>query len=300
MQKEDTQFRREQSKFSLPTVLYRYFRLSRFYLLVISIFFTGNALFAHEPLFGVGPRTIWKGGFGFVVGVEQQALPVGNHRALGYHTIYGITEDWVVSLEGHQPLQADRGLFRSVENLLVQTKYRFFQHDVFGGVYHAAVLGGIDRPLDSSEEEAETEGGNATHGTKPTGYIGGASAAYEGRHWMYWGTGRYRVNITPAAQVQPGNVFLFDLALGFRPVLTGFYDPDVVLMAEVNGQVSGRKQVDGTPVRGSGGSRLLMGFGAWITWRNWAVRPGVQIPVVSSNAGDQFNYQTVVEIEIHI
>jgi len=68
-------------------------------LLAIGICVPGKTLFAHEPLFGVGPRTFWKGGFGFEVGVEQRALPADHHWVPGYHAIYGITEDWAVSLK---------------------------------------------------------------------------------------------------------------------------------------------------------------------------------------------------------
>lgn len=39
--------------------------------------------------------------------------------------------------------------------------------------------------------------------------------------------------------MKPGNAFLYDAALGIRPVLTGYYQLDVVLMGELNGQIFG-------------------------------------------------------------
>jgi len=287
MQKKDTNAFRRHGKFPLWN---RCFLLLGFFMLPLGLFLPGNALRAHEPIFGVGPRTIWQGGFGFETGLEPEIFATDKRWALGYHTIYGITEDWAVSLAGHQPLEANRGFFGSFENLLVQSKYRFFQNDVFGGVYHAAVFGQADIPLAHHADSHST-----------TGIAGGLSGAYEGRRWLAFGTGRYRLNTRTTGQEKPGNVFLYDLALGFRPVMTGFYEPDVVLMAELNGRVFGATTTtDGTPVANTGEQRLRAAFGAWVTYRNWAFRPGIQLPITSSLSGKDFNSRWVVEIEIHI
>jgi len=244
---------------------------------------------AHEPIFGVGPRTIWKHGFGYEMELAQAGFPGDDHWQLDYHLVYGLTPDWSVSAETHQPLATKQQFFGTPGALGIMTKYRFYRQDVEGGVYHAAVLGGTEFPSGSADHEATA-----------TGILGGLSAAYEGRRWLLFGTGRYRVNLVQAQKTSPEWIVPYDVAVGFRPVLTGFYEPDVVLMAELNGQILGDQHQDGTSPSGTGGSRLLTGFGAWITYRNWAFKPGIQLPVYNDFADNLPDFLWVFAAEIHL
>lgn len=244
---------------------------------------------AHEPIFGVGPRTIWKHGFGYEMGVVQASLPGDDHWQLDYHLVYGFTPDWSVTAETHQPLATDQDFLGNFGELGLMTKYRFYRQDVEGGVYHAALIGGTKFPLTT-----------AGHDDAATGLIGGLSGAYEGRRWLLFGTGRYRVNLVQEQKTSPRWIVPYDVAVGFRPVLTSFYEPDVVLMAEWNGQIAGDQLHDGTTASGTGGSRLLAGIGAWITYRNWAFKPGIQLPVYNTLSGDDLNYRWVFAVEFHV
>jgi len=244
---------------------------------------------AHEPIFGVGPRTIWKHGFGYEMGLGQASFPGENHWQLDYHLVYGISPDWAVTAETHQPLAANQQFFGTPGALGLMTKYRFYRQDVEGGVYHAAVLGGAELPS-----------GLENHDEGATGILGGLSAAYEGRRWLLFGTGRYRRNLLDEHSSASGWIMPYDVAVGFRPVLTSFYEPDVVLMAELNGQILGDQQQDETSTSETGGSRLLIGFGAWITYRNWSFKPGLQLPMYNTLSEDDLNYRWVFAVEFHL
>ncbi len=251
----------------------------------------------HEPLFGPGPRTIWQGGYGIGMGIEREAAAREQHWALDYHLSYGITERWGARVEIHQENLGTGSAFGSLGNLQVRSKYRFYLNNVPGGVYHAAALGRVSLPT-----------GTAEHSPDATDFAGGFSTAYEGRRWLLYGTARYRLNTQGATGVDRGNVLLYDVALGIRPILTDYYQPDIVLMGEFNGEVfqssmsadSDHAQEENPKHAGPGGYRLLASFGAWITYRNWAVKPGLQVPFYDGlQGGAELDYHGVLEVEVH-
>jgi hypothetical protein len=243
----------------------------------------------HEPIFGVGPRTIWKNGFGLQAGIDRDKSQREESLALEYHALYGITANWSVTAQSRQVIDQFGAGETGLGDLLIRTKYRFYRDDVPGGVFHSAVMVGAEFPV-----------GVAGLSSESTDVFAGLSAAFEGRRWLAFGTGRYRVNTKGTGDVNRGNVFLYDVALGLRPVKTGYYQPDLVLMAELNGQVFAEREVQGRSVDGSAGDRLLAGFGAWVTYRNWAFKPGVQFPVYSNVTGGNLEYRFVAAVEFHI
>ncbi len=245
--------------------------------------------FRHEPIFGIGPRTIWKNGFGMEVGLDRDKSRREESWGFEYEVLYGLTADWAVTAEMRQVLDRSGEGGTGFGDLLLRTKYRFYRNDVPGGVFHAAVLGGVEFPT-----------GAGGLGSESTDFFAGLSGAFEGRRWLIFATARYRVNTKGANDVRQGNVFLYDVAMGLRPVKTGYYQPDLVLMAELNGQVFGEREVRGRRVAGSSGDRLLAGFGAWITYRNWALKPGMQVPVYTNLNGGELDYRIVLAVEFHI
>lgn len=251
---------------------------------------TAETINKHEPIFGLGPRTIWKGGSGLEVGLDRDKSEVEESWGLNYHTLYGISANWSVTAEMHQVLEGSGDHAAGLSDLTIRTKYRFYRNDIPGGVYHAAILGGFELPT--------ATGGLSEQSSAD--FIGGLSGAFEGRRWLVFLTGRYRVNTEGSGGVRRGNVFLYDAAAGIRPVKTGYYAPDVVLMAELNGQIFADREVRGKLVEGTGGDRLLAGFGAWITYRNWAFKPGIQVPIYNDAEGGDLDYRFVAAVEFHI
>jgi hypothetical protein len=259
-------------------------------LFLLALFYVGSstAVRAHEPIFGIGPRTIWMYGLGFEARLNIQSYTREAMYEMDYHTIFGLNADWAISLSTHQPLNTPDSQALQFGNLGISTKYRFFRNDVEGGVYHAAVLGGVELPIGDDDISPNT-----------TDVIAGLSGAYEGRRWLMFTTGRYRLN-TNLNGIHRGDAFLYDIALGIRPIQTGYYDPDVVLMAEFNGQIFGANKRNGQVLPNSKGDRLFAGFGAWITYRNWAFKPGIQLPVYDNVGRENPVPRFTFGIEFHI
>ena len=132
----------------------------------------------------------------------------------------------------------------ALEICWIRSKYRFYRNDVPGGVFHAAVMVGAEFPTGASDL-----------GSEATDVFAGLSGAFEGRRWLVFATGRYRVNTNGSSDIKRGNVFLYDAAVGLRPVKTGYYQPDLVLMAELNGQVFAERKAQGRAVEGSSGDQ---------------------------------------------
>jgi hypothetical protein len=250
---------------------------------------------AHEPIFGLGPRPIWKGGLGFETELERQREEIDSVWSLKYELLYGITSDLAVTLELPHLVEKRTGTETGsgLGDVLLRGKWRFYRNEVWGGIYHAAVLGGIEFPT------GRTSG--VALGSGSYDYFIGLAGAYEGRRWLSFGTARYRFNTENGQGFARPDVFLYDLAVGVRPVKTQYTRPDVVLMFEVNGEVFRRAQQNGVAVPGSGGDRVFGAAGVWFTYRNWAFKPGVQFPLVQHMGGlrQRSDFRAVIAVEVH-
>jgi len=65
---------------------------------------------------------------------------------------------------------------------------------------------------------------------------------------------------------------------GVRPFLTGYLQPDAVVFLELNLENAGRDQLNGVDLADTGGWELFLSPGLFATYRNVALRKGVQIP----------------------
>ena len=242
---------------------------------------------AHNPIFGVGPRVMWLNGWGLEAGLNWDKALRESRTGIAYSAEYGVTPNWTVSLNTDQIFHNTGGT-EGLGDLLFRTKYRFYRNDVLGGIYQISAIGAVNFPS-----------GKGSMSSHSTDFVGGMAADYEGRRWLLFGDTRYRLNTKGSNQISQGNVFIYDAALGFRPVETSYYQPDVVLMAELNGQVFGRQSVNGQHIAGSAGSRLFAAVGAWITYRNVAFKPGIQIPVYDHLKDNHPDFNFVFSVEVH-
>lgn len=262
---------------------------------ILATVLVASSATAHEPVFGQGPRTIWKRGFGFETEIEREREEIGSVWALKYELLYGITSDIAVTLEVPHLLEKREGIQKEsgLGDILLRGKWRFYRNEVWGGIYQVAVLGGIEFPT------GRTSG--VALGSGSYDYFLGLAGAYEGRRWLSFGDVRYRFNNESGQGFSRPDVFLYDAAVGFRPVKTDYTKPDVVLMFEVNGEVFRQARQNGVPISGTSGDRLFGAVGAWITYRNWAFKPGFQFPLVQQMAalGQERDFRAVFSVEFH-
>ena len=72
-------------------------------------------------------------------------------------------------------------------------------------------------------------------------------------------------------------------------------------MFELNGELSDRAEMNGERIPSSGGERWFLSPGLMLTYRNYALKAGVQIPISQDMNGNQLevDYRSVLELEGH-
>lgn len=202
---------------------------------------------AHEPIFGLGPGTIFKGG----VGIEAEYEREGTAEGIATELLYGLTED--VSLT----LRAFVG-FRGAKGYAGRIKWRFWKRYAPGTVDALAVIGGAVRTPDGK--------------TYP---LVATAVGHESRRWYFF------------ADIRSADKFYFDTAVGIRPWLTEYLKPDLVLLTELNYELKDRYRV------------LFVSPAFFFTYRNLAVKGGVQFPVSKSDVAGGVEERVALSAEIH-
>lgn len=113
---------------------------------------------------------------------------------------------------------------------------------------------------------------------------------------------RYRINGENDAGLSRGNKLLLDLVGGLRPRPYGYYEPDWVWMLELNGEFADpaeRATARRLPIPATTDGSLSPGL-MW-TYRNYAIKTGVQIPLAQDLNGvqEEVDYRFTLEFEGH-
>ena len=240
-----------------------------------------GAAWAHDPIFGIGPHVLFKGGFEVAPVAHIEKAGDESATEMGLEMVYGLTGDWAVGVELPY-MDVDDGLASSSGrgDINVFTKYRFWRNDTLGAQESAAVL--LKVKLDTADGAT-----NPALGTGTTDTILGLTYGYEGRKWYRWASIRYRLNGTNDAGLQRGEKVLFDLVGGIRFKPTGYLEADTVWLLELNGEYGERADFNGMNVANTGGTEWFVSPGIFWTKRNFALKAGVQIPIVSNLNGAQ-------------
>lgn len=246
---------------------------------------------AHDPVFGLGPHTLFKGGTEVHIGAFRQERGDDTETELALALKYGLTGDWVIGVEfPYVDISSPGASVSGGGDVGVSTKFRFWRNDQPGVQESAAVS--LTTILDTADDRL---GGGATD------VIGGISYGYEGRKWYRWAALRYRRNGEDDGGFKRGDKILLDLVGGIRPKPTGYLEPDLVLMLELNGEFSQRAQRNGATLANTGGQEWFISPGLMWTYRNYAVKAGIQLPVASNLNGVQTetDYRAALEFEGH-
>lgn len=169
--------------------------------LAIILLLLGAYSWSHEPIFGLGPRTIFKGG----VGLENAYERGDREEGIATEVLYGITEDLSFTAVVFNTFKDGTEAFG------VRLKYRVWKRDTPGTQDAFSVIVG----LRSEVREDRTMG------------LFGLAVGRESRRWYFFGDIR-----------MSGKLFL-DGAVGIRPWLTEYLKPDLVLLSELNWESDG-------------------------------------------------------------
>ncbi len=221
------------------------------------------------------------------------------------HIDYGLTED--VTLRFALPVvrnKTERALVpgvgqvsrdaTGVGDVLVRAKWRFFHRFDGPTQFHAALIGAVKLPLANRASEPPLGSGS-------TDFVGGASISRDGLRYYLWASALARVN-GEAFNRKRGNQYRYDAAVGVRPYIPDWRTLDLLLLLEFNGVTAEKDVVDGRERAGTGGTVLALSPGFWLTYRNWALKGGVKLPVLHDLGvlEPQLDYTAVLEVETHM
>lgn len=256
---------------------------------------SGSPAGAHGPLFSPAPETIWQGGTEVTLGYHREEAGREREQEAFLEAEYGLTPRWGIGAELPYVAKREEGLDSDgIGALTLGTKYQFWRRDLPGAQYTAAGFGNVKLP--TAEDGVEPALGSGS-----TDFIGGLAAGYESRRWYWFASGAYRVNTQGDGGLERGDRQFLNLVGGIRPLLSEYDEPDTVLMLELNWERDDRDSLNGQSLANTGGWRLFASPVVWWTYRQIAVRGGVQIPLTENLNGNQVDadYRAALEFVYH-
>lgn len=267
--------------------------------LIIGLILAARPGAAHGPLFSAGPETPWKGAVEITAGYHVERATGAGHeqreREAFLELEYGITPVWEMSAKVPYVWQEEDGLdSQNLGDITLGTKYNFWRVDAPGAQWKASALFKAKLPTGSDRSAPPI-------GTGSTDFVGGLAAGYEGRRWYGFMDARYRLNTRGSGGLTKGDRLFLDVAGGVRPVLTGYLEPDTVLFVELNWAYADRDERRGVRLGSTSGWELFISPAIWWTYRQVAIKGGMQIPVAENLAGNQpsSDYRALMEMVYH-
>jgi hypothetical protein len=251
---------------------------------------------AHDPIFGLGPHVLYQGGVEIAPTFHLEQAGEEREIEAALELTYGITGDWAAGIEVPYVWKAeDDEHADGIGDVALFTKYRFWRRDTLGVQQSAALALKLHTSTGDPRNDPPTGSGS-------TDLTTGLAYGYESRRWYRWASFRYRFNGENARGFQPGDKIKLDLVGGVRPWLTGYLEPDTVLMLELNLEHQFSHALRGRQLPDTGGTELFVSPGVFWTLRNFAVKAGVQIPVLRALEGDQpgSDYRVKLVLEWHM
>ena len=299
-------------------MIWKGFKLTFLLLFLLSFFpFYERAAYAHEPIFSLGPETIFKGGVGIEVATEyfektklledgsEIADPLDREKKglkVITEIIYGLREDLALTIEipylsleteetsGGQRIKKSSS---GIGDIVLRSKYSLFERDMPGASIGISSILGIKLPTGNDDKDPAL-------GTGSVDVFGGVTSGYESRRWYAFGDLRYRLN-SSANNIRKGNVLNYNVVFGVRPWLTEYEQPDLVLIVEFNGENEQKDKVGGANDPNTGGNTISVSPGILLSYRNVMLKVGVKLPISQELNGIQLgqDYEAVVAVEAH-
>ncbi len=261
------------------------------------IFFAvvGGTAIAHGPLFSPAPETIWAGGAEITLGYHRAEAGAGREQNGFLEAKYGLTSRWEIGVELPYVSRRVDGIGAGgLGDLTFAAKYQFWRQDLPGAQYKTTGFVNVKVPTADN-------GQNLRLGSGSTDVIAGLAAGYESRRWYWFASSAYRFNSEGDGGLKQGDRQFLSAVGGIRPILNEYNEPDTVLMLELNWERADRDSLNSLPLADTGGWTLFASPVIWWTYRQAAVRAGVQIPLTDDLNGAQSSadYRAKVELVYH-
>lgn len=261
-----------------------------------SLFLVPVPALAHEPIFGLGAHTLFKGGYGVEVEVESKRAGDNREDILAYHLSYGVTPDFTIGLVVPRFIEKKEGNSSSsgLGDLSLRAKYRFIRIDEAGATTGVALnLAGTLPSGDETKTPALGSGSAA--------FLVGLAVSREGLRHYFFSDITYLMK-TEANSARLGNILFLDIAYGIRPWRTEYLRPDLVLVVEFNYEREESTRMNKVKDVDTGGETLFVSPGFLLSYRNAMLKGGVQIPVYRDLNGiqEEVDFTALVSIELHL
>lgn len=261
---------------------------------IVSLFaaLLSQSVFAHDPVFGLGPHVLFKGGVEIAPEVFIDRAGDNKRNVTALELTYGITGDWAAGIDLPYVNKSTGNSSDSGQgDLRLFSKYRFWRKD--GPGVQQSMTVAVKVKMDT---------GSIDDSSGRTDSLLGLAYGYESRKWYRWAALRYLFNGENDAGLRRGNKILYDLVGGIRQHQTSYLEPDTVWLLELNGEYSERNELNGSALANSGGNEVFVSPGIFWTLRNFAVKAGVQIPLLSQLNEDQqkTDYRARLILEWHL
>jgi len=265
--------------------------------------------YAHEPVFGAGPHTIFGDGSAVAIGYEQWQADTPRIRQVSLSFVHGLTPD--VQLAAAVPWRKTAQSI-GLGDASVGVKWRFWMRPTSGAVDGVSVSAALKLP--SGKQEAGLSTGDA-------GYTIEMSIGHESLRFYTFASARVSM-FDAGLESKPATQADGAASIGGRLWVPNYYDPDLVLLAEVLAHWSGRAtaypeetgssnssttSLSTTPIQAPSFRPLHTGGGvlvlpdekgatadtgifvvrvaptALLSWRGWMLKLGLALPVWTSN-----------------
>lgn len=246
------------------------------FVILISVLFDVKA-FAHEPIYGHGPHVLYKGGFALGFVFSSGTGFIENEFELEY----GLTSKWTIGTA--LPFSNAAGSY-SAENYVIKSKYRFYIEYAPGSMNEIAAFGGY-------RFSKETNGINA--------FNFGITGGRESIDWYWFASVGYITKFTKI-DPKPGNEINYDLTFGYRPFEISYYKPDLVIFLEFLGKYQQKSSLNDNNINNSGGNSWAIAPTFMLTYRNYALRAGVEFGIGDSGFIKKAETNFKIGIETHL
>jgi hypothetical protein len=248
--------------------------------IIIGIFATTSA-FAHEPIYGLGPETLPKHLHAVELGVLYNLDEF--IYDLGY--AYGITQNWTVRVDA---LATNRSNSFDIRSVSLRTKYALWRKTSPGVLKRLTAIVAVKLPTRSSIEPLA----NISAATI------GIANGYESRRWYYFSDIGYTYSWADPND-RLGSKMSYNLVGGIRPIKSGYLKPDLVILIEINGELSGKTTIDSTNQELRGGNTLAMAPGFLLSYRNIMLKGGIQFGIANTKYVNKVSSNGLLSLEYH-
>jgi outer membrane putative beta-barrel porin/alpha-amylase len=260
-------------------LLFQKINMKKIVLFFIITVLTGR-VYAHEPLYGLGPETLPK----HLTALEFGVHFLDNMVVYQYGAGFGITQNWTVRLDVPTISTGDEF---GLGNIKFRTKYALWRKTEPGVLKRLTLVVGASFPTARNNLAPDL-----------TTITLGLANGYESRRWYYFSDIGY-TSISSSQPLVPGNKLNYNLVGGIRPVKSTYLKPDLVLLIELNGEWSSKSRQNGDPVSNTDGNTLAVAPGFLFSYRNIMLKAGIQFGISNTAYVDKKQTNGLISLEYH-